>query len=95
MLDAALGAALYNVATGDCGRVMTLKTESEALEKRRFKGRHLLWLVYDYYNSYNNDKSLYDYEDMLTVVLKNEGGAREFMRNWDNILMGCRKQPEE
>ena len=35
LLDAALAAALCNVATGDCGRVMTLKTESEALEKRR------------------------------------------------------------
>ena len=33
LLDAALAAALCNVATGDSGRVMTLKTESEALGK--------------------------------------------------------------
>ena len=47
LIDAALSAALYNVASGDCGRGMTLKTESEALGKRMIKGRQLLWLVYD------------------------------------------------
>ncbi len=32
---------------------------------------------------------------MSTVILKNEGDARQFMRSWDKALMGCGKQPEE
>jgi len=31
----------------------------------------------------------------MTVVLKHESNLRPFRRNWDNILMGCHKRPED
>ena len=92
-LDALLGAGLLTVASGDLGREIALRAQGEAKAGRLIKGRRRLWIIYDYYHSRGNAGSLYDFANRLSIQLTHESNLRSFMRNWDNTVIGLRKEP--
>jgi len=94
-LDFALGTAITAIASGDLGRELILEAERLANTKKLISGRQMLWMVYRYMHDKDQCADLNDYEDLMTVVLKHESNLRPFRRNWDNILMGCHKRPED
>jgi len=94
-LDIKLAAALTKVATGELGRKITLAVETEAKRGRMVKGRQILWMVRDYHKYDEEIGALYDYQDLLSVRLKNDSQLESFMNSWDSVLAGMRVTPAE
>jgi hypothetical protein len=94
-LDIKLAAALTKVATGEIGRKVTLAVETEAKRGRMLKGRQILWMVHDYHKYDEEIGALYDYQDLLSVRLKNDSCLESFMNSWDSVLAGMRVTPAE
>ena len=47
-----------------------------------------------YFSTNALHRSVYDIEDLLSVTMVNEK-LEVFMRNWDTVLSGIKKLPEE
>ena len=71
----------------------TLK-EKEANANRLVRGRQILFKLHEFFATSTLHGSVYDVEDLLSVSLINENLVT-FLRNWDTVLSGIQKSPDE
>ena len=93
-LDAKLLSALTNITTGDFARKVDTFQETEANEGRIVRGRQVLFMLHDHFSTNMKHGSTYALRDLLSVHLKGEN-LKTFISNWDQVLAGIQKVPEE
>ena len=93
-LDAKILSAVTNIVSGDFARQVDTFKEREAHHDRLVRGRQVLLMMDKYFSTNALHGSVYDIEDLLSVTMVNEK-LEVFMRNWDTVLSGIKKLPEE
>ena len=93
-LDAKLLSALTNIITGDFARKVDTFKEAEANEGRIVRGRQVLFMLHDHFSTNMKHGSTYALQDLFSVHLKGEN-LKTFISNWDQVLAGIVKVPEE
>ena len=93
-LDAKLLSALTNIITGDFARKVDTFKETEANEGRIVRGRQVLFMLHDHFSTNMKHGSTYALQDLFSVHLKGEN-LKTFISNWDQVLAGIVKVPEE
>ena len=94
-LDAKILSAVTKIVSGDFARQVDTFKDREAHHNRLLRGRQVNLMMDTYYFSTNAlHGSVYDIEDLLSVTMVNEK-LEVFMRNWDTVLSGIKKLPEE
>ncbi len=93
-LDAKLGASLTKIMTGEFARQIHILMEESASKGKFLKGRQILLLLYQHYQISEVDGQMLDFQDLLAVHMVGEE-LRRFMNDWEMILTGMRKLPEE
>ena len=86
--------ALTNIITGDFARKVDTFKETEANEGRIVKGRQVLFMLHDHFSTNMKHGSTYALQDLFSVHLKGEN-LKTFISNWDQVLAGIVKVPEE
>jgi hypothetical protein len=93
-LDGKLFAALTKVMTGELGRKVNQVKETGTKAGVLFRGRQVLWLVYDHYRMNDELGLIYDFRDLNSVRMRG-GSLESFLNSWENVLLGMKKQPDE
>ena len=93
-LDAKVLSAITKILEGDFARQMDTLKEKEANANRLVRGRQILYKLHDFFATNALHGSVYDVEDLLSVSLNNENLVM-FLRNWDTVLSGIQKSPDE
>ena len=93
-LDAKVLSAITNILEGDFARQMDTLKEKEANANRLVRGRQILFKLHEFFATNALHGSVYDVEDLLSVSLNNENLVM-FLRNWDTVLSGIQKSPDE
>ena len=93
-LDAKVLSAITNILEGDFARQMDTLKEKEANANRLVRGRQILYKLHEFFATNALHGSVYDVEDLLSVSLNNENLVM-FLRNWDTVLSGVQKSPDE
>ena len=93
-LDAKLSSAMSRIVTGTFEkRVQVMKTEALG-RGRRVSGRQLLKAVDDHFKLTEADGAVFGMEHLLAVTMKNDNLDR-FINDWDTVLTGMSKRPED
>eukprot|EP00435_Cladocopium_sp_Y103_P062131 s659_g23.t1 len=93
-LDAKLLSALTNIITGDFARKVDTFKETEANDARIVRGRQVLYMLHDHFSTNMKHGSTYALQDLFSVHLKGEN-LKTFISNWDQVLAGIVKMPDE
>ena len=93
-LDAKLSAALSRTISGDFEKkVQTMKLEAIS-SGRRVTGRQLLYLVDQHFKLSETDGAIHGLEHLLSVTMK-QHQLDKFVADWDLVLAGIAKKPED
>ena len=92
-LDAKLLAALTNILTGDFARKVDTYKETEATNKRYVRGRQVLLMMHEHFNTNIKHVATYALQDLSSVKLKGDN-LRGFISNWDQVMAAIPKVPE-
>ena len=79
---------------GDFARQMDTFKEREANAGRPVRGRQVLFKLNDHFATNALHGSVYDLEDLLAITLANENLV-VFLRNWETVLSGIQKAPDD
>ena len=63
-------------------------------DNRIMKGRHIAYVIYDYFKIWGTGEALLDFNDLLTVQLKNDN-VQGFDTKWDEVHLSRTKVPDE
>ena len=93
-LDAKVLSAITNVLEGEFARQTDTFKEREANAGRPVRGRQVLFRLNDHFATNALHGSVYDLEDLLAITLANENLV-VFLSNWETVLSGIQKAPDE
>jgi hypothetical protein len=91
-LDAKLASALTKLAKGELGREIVQQQELAAKSSKMLKGRHILWMVYQYYAVSQDAGAMYSITELMSVRL-NDDKLETFLHNWNHVLAGMESPP--
>jgi len=93
-LDAKLSSALSKILNGEFARKVTVMKHQAMDTGRRLSGRQLLRAIDQHFKMTEADGAVYGMEHLLSVSMKNDNLER-FLADWDTVLTGMRKRPED
>ena len=93
-LDAKLLSSLTNILTGDFARTIDTFKETEAAKGRYVRGRQVLLKMHQHFSTNIKHGATYALQDLFNVKLKGEN-LKVFLSNWDQVLAGIQKVPDE
>ena len=93
-LGAEILSAVTNILEGDVARRMDTLKKKAANANRLVRGRLILFKLHEFFTTNALHGSVYDIEDLLSVSLANENLVT-FLRNWETVLSGIQKSPDE
>ena len=94
LLDRRLSARLQMIATGELGRQITQKAEDALKTGRAVRGRELLRMIFQYYQTNRTADAVYNLTDLQKVRIV-KGNIEGFQSTWIMVLSGMRKLPDE
>ena len=98
-LDAVINAAIVKSAHGELAREINLKSELAAKEGKLLRGRQSAWLVRLFFKTAEAAGAMYDLCDLLKIKSSGSNGKAiqlsTFMQNWDAVIAGMKKVPDE
>ena len=93
VLDARIASALNTIIQNSHFKRRVSLEELKAQKQDRFlRGRHIAYLIYDYFRVTGVHDSVENYVDLLTISLRNDD-IQEFDSKWDGILLSMTKIP--
>ena len=93
-LDAKLLSSLTNILTGDFARTIDTFKETEAAKGRYVRGRQVLLKMHQHFSTNIKHGATYALQDLFNVKLKGEN-LKVFLSNWDQVLAGIQKIPDD
>ena len=93
-LDTKILAQLSKVAKGELARQILTFKDTEAQGKRVVRGRQVLLMFEQYFKTNEEAGALYGTEDLLQVRLKSDD-LKSFLQNWDAVIAGMKRIPDE
>jgi len=93
-LDAKLASALSRIISGDFGRRAHVIKITAMETGKRLSGRQLLHAIDEHFRLTEADGAVFGMEHLLSVTMKHDSLER-VIADWDTVLTGMRKRPEE
>ena len=93
-LDTKILAQLSKVARGELARQILTFKDVEAQNKRVVRGRQVLLMFEQYFKTNEEAGALYGTEDLLQVRLQSDD-LKSFLQNWDAVIAGMKRIPDE
>ena len=94
-LDARIVSALNNIIQNSYFKKKVSLEEAKAQKQDRFlRGRHIAYLICDYFRVMGVNDSVLDYADLFTVAFRNDN-IQEFETRWDEILLSMEQFPPD
>ena len=93
-VDSKLAAALSKAIHGEFARRINIMKEEHASRGKLFKGRQILFLIYQHYRTTEAEGQMLDLQDLMAVRLQGDD-ARKFLNDWETTLQGMRIPPSE
>ena len=93
-LDTKILAQLSKVARGELARQILTFKDVEAQNKRVVRGRQVLLMFDQYFKTNEEAGALYGTEDLLQVRLQSDD-LKSFLQNWDAVIAGMKRIPDE
>ena len=95
VLDLKIASALNRIIHNSHFEKRVSLEEQKAQQEDRFLlGRHIAYLIYDYFRVTGANDSVENYADLLTISLRNDD-IQEFDSKWDGILLSMTKIPPD
>ena len=95
MLDARIASALNKVIQNTRFKKKVSPEEMKAQKEDRFlRGRHIAYLIYEYFRVTGSNDSVENYADLFTISLRNDD-IQKFDSKWDEILLSMTKIPPD
>ena len=93
-LDAKLMSSLTTILVGDFARRINTLKETEAAKGQQVRGRQVLFLLNEYFSTNAKHGSTYSIQDLFSVKLQGTN-LKAFMTNWDTVMAGVPRAPDE
>ena len=93
-LDTKILASLSKVAKGELARQVLTFKDTEAQSKRVVRGRQVLLMFEQYFKTNEEAGAFYGTEDLLQVRLQADD-LKSFLQNWDAVIAGMKRIPDE
>ena len=93
-LDTKILAQLSKVARGELARQILTFKDVEAQNKCVVRGRQVLLMFEQYFKTNEEAGALYGTEDLLQVRLQSDD-LKSFLQNWDAVIAGMKRIPDE
>ena len=95
VLDARIASALNKIIHNSHFKRRISLEEQKAQKQDRFvRGRHIAYLIYEYFRVTGANDSVENYADLFTISLRNDD-IQEFDSKWDGILLPMTKIPPD
>ena len=95
MLDARIASALNKIIQNSYfKKKVSLEEQKAQKEDRFFRGRQIVYMIYDHFPVAGAHDSVLDYADLFTITLRNDD-VQEFDTRWDEILLSMTKIPPD
>ena len=95
VLDARIASALNRIIhNSHFKRRISLEEQKAPKEDRFLRGRHVAYLIYEYFWVTGAHDSVENYADLFTISLRNDD-IQEFDSKWDGILWSMTKIPPD
>ena len=95
VLDARIASALNRIIHNSHFRRRISLVEQKAQKQDRFfRGRHIAYLIYDYFRVIGSHDSVENYADLFTISLRNDD-IQEFDSKWEGILLSLTKNAHD
>ena len=83
MLDARLASSLNKIIRNSYFKKTVILEEQKAQNEDRFlRGRHIAYMIYDYFRVTGAHDTVLDYADLFSITLRNDD-VQEFDTRWD------------
>ena len=93
VLDARIASALNKIIhNSQFKRKISLEERKAQKEDRFLRGRHIAYLIYEYFRVTRANDSVENYAELFTSVLRDDD-IQEFDSKWDGILLSMTKIP--
>ena len=95
VLDARIASALNKIIhNSHFKRRISLEEQKAQKQDQFLRGRHIAYLVYEYFRVTGANDSVENYADLFTTVLRNND-IQEFDSKWDEILLSMTQIPSD
>ena len=95
VLDAKIASALNRIIHNTRFKKKVSLEEMKAQKEDRFlRGRHIAYLIYEYFRVTGANDSVENYADLFTIGLRNDD-IQEFDSKWDEILLSMTQIPSD
>ena len=95
VVDAKIASALNKIIQNTRFKKKVSLEEKEAHKEDRFlRGRHIAYLVYEYFRVIGANDSVENYADLFTIALRNDD-IQEFDSKWDEIPLSMTQIPSD
>ena len=95
VLDTRITSALNKIIhNSHFTRRISLEEQEAQKQDRFFRGRQIVYLIYDYFRVTGSHDSVEKCTDLFTIVLRNDD-IQEFDSKWDGILLSMTKIPHD
>ena len=95
MLDAKIASALNKIIQNSQFKKKVSLEEQEAQKEDRFlRGRHITFMIYDYFRVTGAHCTVLDYADLFSVT-PHDDNVQEFDTRWDEVRLSMSKIPSD
>ena len=95
VLDASIASALNKIIhNSHVKRRISLEEQKDQKQDRFLRGRHIAYLIYEYFRVTGANDSVENYTNLFTLGLRNDD-IQEFDSKWDGILLSMTKIPPD
>ena len=95
VFDAKIASALNRIIHNtQFKRKVSLEERKNQKKDCFLSGRHIAYLIYEYFRVTGTNDSVENYADLFTVVLRNDD-IQEFGSRWDELLLSMTKIPSD
>ena len=95
MLDAKIVSALHKIIQNfHFKKKVGLDKQKAQKEDRFLRGRHIAFMIYNYFLVTGAHDTVLHYADFFSITLRNDN-VQEFDRRWDEILLSMTKIPSD
>ena len=95
VLDARIASALNRIIhKSHFKRRVSLEEQKARMQDRFFRGKQIVYMIYEYLRVTLANDSVENYADLFTISLRNDD-IQEFDSKWDGILFSMTKIPHD
>ena len=95
VLDARIASALDKIIhNSQFKRRISLEEQKAQKQDSFFRGRQIVYLIYEYFRVIGSHDSVENYADLFTISLRNDD-VQEFDSKWNGILLSMTKIPHD